>query len=71
MAKSIRVSRKYVRRNRPPAPGTNIGVRLQDDALERLDAWIAKQDDKPSRPEAMRRLAEIGIAAAPKRTRPK
>jgi hypothetical protein len=36
-----------------------------------LDAWIAAQDDQPSRPEALRRLAEIGLAAAPKRIRGK
>jgi hypothetical protein len=34
------------------------------DQLESLDAWIAKQDDpKPTRPEAIRRLIEIGLKA--------
>jgi hypothetical protein len=34
------------------------------DQLEALDAWIAKQDDpKPTRPEAIRRLIEIGLKA--------
>jgi metal-responsive CopG/Arc/MetJ family transcriptional regulator len=56
MSKSIRVIRKYVRKTRPPERGTFIGVRLQRDALEQLDAWIAKRDDAPSRPEAIRRL---------------
>jgi hypothetical protein len=56
MSKSIRVIRKYVRRNRPPEPGAFVGLRLQRDALEQLDTWIAKQDDAPSRPEAIRRL---------------
>jgi hypothetical protein len=41
------------------------------EALDRLDAWIAAQDDQPSRPEALRRLAEVGLAAAPKRGRTK
>jgi len=45
-----------VRRNRPPEPGTFVGLRLQRDVLHQLDAWIAKQDDAPSRPEAVRRL---------------
>jgi metal-responsive CopG/Arc/MetJ family transcriptional regulator len=45
-----------VRKNRPPEPGMNIGVRLQSDQLDQLDAWIAKQEDKPSRPEAIRRI---------------
>lgn len=50
------------RRKRPPQAGELIGVRLQPDALARLDAWIAAQPDpKPSRPEALRRLAELGL----------
>jgi hypothetical protein len=50
---------------RPPATGkgTPIMVRLQPDALARLDAWAHSQDDKPSRPEALRRLAERGLSA--------
>jgi hypothetical protein len=36
--------------------GWTIGVRLHPDALARLDAWIAGLPDKPSRPEAIRRL---------------
>jgi len=31
-------------------------TRLQSGQLDQLDAWIAKQDDAPSRPEAIRRL---------------
>jgi hypothetical protein len=63
MAKSIRVSRKYVRKNRPPEPGFNIGVRLQQPQLDQLDSWITKQADRPSRPEAVRRLLERGLEA--------
>jgi hypothetical protein len=29
---------------------------LVPDQLDQLDAWIARQDDEPSRPEAIRRL---------------
>lgn len=43
-----------------------IGVRLQPDALARLDAWISAQPDAPSRPEAVRRLLDLGLKAAPK-----
>ncbi|HWF94048.1 MAG TPA: hypothetical protein VG291_03725 [Xanthobacteraceae bacterium] len=32
--------------------------------LASLDAWIARQDDQPSRPEAIRRLVELGLAGA-------
>jgi hypothetical protein len=49
----------------PPATGvgTLVGVRLQPPTLKALDAWRAAQDDKPSRPEALRRLAIHGLAA--------
>ncbi|WP_370656179.1 ribbon-helix-helix protein, CopG family [Paracoccus wurundjeri] len=46
---------------RGPAPtgwGTLVGVRLQPDLLEWLDAECAKQDDQPSRPEMIRRILE-------------
>ena len=44
--------------------GTLIGVRLLDDPLSTLDAWIAKQKETAlSRPEAIRRLVEIGLKA--------
>ena len=35
-------------------------IRLSDDFVAKLDAWAAKQDDKPGRSEALRRLVEIG-----------
>jgi hypothetical protein len=35
------------------------------DLLAELDAWIAQQPDpKPSRPEAIRRLVQLGIQAS-------
>src|ERR1019366_8395217 len=40
------------RKKRGPAPtgkGTPIQVRAQPDMLGALDAWIARQDDRPSR----------------------
>jgi hypothetical protein len=30
-----------------------------------IDVWASKQEDKPPRSEAIRRLVEIGLAAAP------
>jgi hypothetical protein len=51
-------------KRRGPAPtgkGTLVGVRLQPDALARLDDWIARQADEPTRPEAVRRLMETGL----------
>jgi len=46
-------------KRRGPAPtgkGTLVGVRLQPDQLNKLDAWRAGEADKPTRPEAVRRL---------------
>jgi hypothetical protein len=54
------------RKPRAPQTGELVGVRLQPDALDRLDAWRRIQDDLPSRPEAMRRLFELGLQAKAK-----
>jgi hypothetical protein len=32
--------------------------------LARLDSWITAQPDLPTRPEAVRRLIELGLKAA-------
>jgi hypothetical protein len=52
------------RRGRPTTGiGKAIGLRLYPDLEAKLAAWIAKQQDpKPSRPEAIRRLVELGLA---------
>ena len=63
MAKSIGVITKK-RRGRPvtTGKGTLIGVRLLDDPLSTLDAWIAKQKEPGlSRPQAIRRLVERSL----------
>jgi hypothetical protein len=36
---------------------------MLDDRIAVLDAWIAKQKPKLSRPEAIRRLVELGLRA--------
>src|ERR1700692_1212521 len=64
MAKSISASAK--RRGRPVTTGTGmtIGVRMLDDRIATLDAWIARQKEPDlSRPEAIRRLVEIGLGS--------
>jgi Ribbon-helix-helix protein, copG family len=35
--------------------------RLSDELIAELDAWAARQDDSPSRSEAIRRLVEMGL----------
>jgi hypothetical protein len=58
----VRKAKKGKKRG-PPATGkgTLIGVRLQPPELALLDEWAAAQEDKPSRPEAMRRLMQLQL----------
>jgi hypothetical protein len=52
------------RRGRPATgKGEGVLVRFQSEGLEAVDNWIAKQPDGLSRPEAIRRLVEIGLKA--------
>ena len=44
--------------------GALIGLRLEPEALVRVDRWAASQKDVPSRAEAVRRLVELGLAIA-------
>jgi hypothetical protein len=63
MTKSIRdIAKKRVGRPKTTGLGTGIMVRGHEDFLRPLDAWIAKQKDQPSRPEAIRRLVELALA---------
>jgi antitoxin component of RelBE/YafQ-DinJ toxin-antitoxin module len=52
------------KKKRGPAPtgiGVQVVVRMQPAPLAALDSWSAKQDDKPTRAEAIRRLVELGL----------
>ena len=40
-----------------------IGVRVDADFLKQVDDWRRKQDDVPTRPEAIRRPVELGLIA--------
>jgi hypothetical protein len=44
--------------------GTLIGHRWHEPDLAAIDEWRRRQDDLPSRSEAIRRLAEPGLAGA-------
>jgi hypothetical protein len=46
-----------------PATGSDPSrtFRLSDEFMATLDAWAARQDDAPSRSEAIRRLVELGL----------
>jgi hypothetical protein len=36
---------------------------MSDEFMATVDTWAAKQEDKPSRAEALRRLIEFGLKA--------
>jgi hypothetical protein len=60
MAKQTVLAKK----RRGPAPtgiGVQVVVRMQPAPLSALDGWAAKQTDKPTRAEAIRRLVEFGL----------
>jgi hypothetical protein len=66
MAKSIRDSKKAKPKiGRPKTTGTGQPqvVRMHDRQIAAIDAWIVKEDAEISRPEAIRRLVEIGLKA--------
>ncbi len=51
---------------RPKTTGSGEAqiVRMHKPQIEAVDAWIAAQDAEMSRPEAMRRLIELGLMAS-------
>jgi hypothetical protein len=66
MAKSISRTEKRTR-GRPATNPTSIHLTLAPDPLAEVDHWIAKQKEPElSRPEAIRRLVELGLKAKPK-----
>jgi hypothetical protein len=38
-----------------------VNVRLSMESVSEIDDWRRKQDDLPGRPEAIRRLVELGL----------
>jgi hypothetical protein len=65
---SIVDNRKKRGRGRPRTGiGKPVGLRLYPELERRVDQWAARQADKPGRPEAIRRLIEIALAAKSKR----
>ena len=67
MKKSISVNKKSV--GRPKKKGgvhPVSAVRLPPTISGAVDDWASKQEDRPSRSEAIRRLVEIGLKAKTK-----
>ena len=66
VAKSIRDSTKSkakMGRPKTTGPGEPQVVRMHDGQLDAIDEWIDELGEKISRPEAIRRLVEIGLRA--------
>jgi hypothetical protein len=61
MANANRASKNKGGRPKTTGTGTLIGVRCQTEFLERVDTWRSDEPDSPSRPEAIRKLADIGL----------
>jgi hypothetical protein len=49
-------------KGRPKTDSEAVNVRIEREALERIDAWRRDQNDLPTRPEAIRRLIEAGLS---------
>ena len=62
MSKAITRTRKA--RGRPPTGAELVHLRVLPDQFAAIDAWIIKQKEADlSRPEAIRRLVELGLKA--------
>jgi hypothetical protein len=64
--KSTINSAKKRKRGRPPVESEAVNVRMAVESLENIDNWRRKQGDLPGRPEAIRRLVELGLKAKPR-----
>jgi len=60
MAKS-RTEAVNSKKKRPGQSGEMISTRVQPEMLRQIDEWRREQSDLPSRPEALRRLAAMGL----------
>ena len=65
MAKSISDNSNKKRAGRPRVGAILIGVRVPPAGVAELDNWIKKHAPSLSRPEAIRRLVEIGLRSKP------
>lgn len=49
---------------RPKVDSEAVNVRIERDGLIALDDWRKAQSDVPSRPEAIRRLLQLGLESS-------
>lgn len=65
MAKATHVNTE-ARKKRPPETGHLVGVRIQQELAKQIDDWRRQQADLPGRPEAIRRLVDLGLTVKTK-----
>jgi len=53
-------------KKRASVTGDLVGVRIQPAMAKQIDEWRRQQEDLPGRPEAIRRLVELGLKAKAK-----
>jgi hypothetical protein len=58
-----KAGRKRLGRPKTTGKGHLIGLRCHKPFLAAVDEWREEQDEKPSRPAAIVRLAELGLKA--------
>jgi hypothetical protein len=60
------LSAKKSGKGRPSVDSEAVNVRMERPQLKLLDDWRRGQTDLPTRPEAIRRLIELGLATTKK-----
>ena len=60
--KSKRINAKKPR-GRPVVESAAVNVRIAIEGVRAIDDWRRQQEDLPGRPEAIRRLVELGLKA--------
>jgi len=61
---------KVIQKRKPGRPATGndpmMAFRLSKEKVAEVEAWAARQPDKPSRSEALRRLIDLGMRETPR-----
>src|SRR5215471_7148244 len=67
MAAKVKPVLRKKRSRRTTGHDPLMTIRFSSELRESVDAWAAKQSDKPARPEAILRLIELGLETAHRR----
>ena len=67
MAAKVKPVLRKKRSRRTTGHDPLMTIRFSSELRESVDAWAAKQSDKPARPEAILRLIELGLETTRRR----